>query len=302
MRIIADLHTHTRYSHGKGSVLNNVSAAMARGLQAVGITDHGPRSAPWVGASIAALSAMRKEVAQVDQRAVGIRVLAGVECNIISARGELDVPEAMRQELDLVLAGLHPGILPASGRDWLWLTGNNWAARFSHRMRRRARLLNTEAVVAAVYHNEIDVITHPGHHLDIDTAELARACAQRGTAMEINASHESSPAYVRVAAAQGVRFVINSDAHRPADVGGLGRAIAIAKAAGLEPEQVVNSDRGGFFDWLEERQVSRKGGGEGWADWAAQEASHRDEGEQERPAQRQSSYWTDWSQQNGKIH
>lgn len=305
LRIIADLHTHTRYSHGKGSVVDNVAVGLARGFAAIGVTDHGPRSAPWVGASLRQFAAMRREVAEVDRRAVGMRVLAGVECNIISVQGELDLPAEVRNSLDLVLAGLHPGVLPASGRDWLLLTANNWAAKFSAKMRRKARVVNTEAVVQAVYNNEIDVITHPGYHLDIDTVELAKACAACDTAMEINARHgEMSVAYVRSAAREGVRFVINSDAHKPADVGNLARGIAVALAAGLEPEQVVNSDRGGLFGWLESKQGRRQQGKAGWADWAEQPDLDRAQGErrEDRPEERQRSYWADWSQQGNKVH
>jgi putative hydrolase len=304
LKIIADLHTHTRYSHGKGTVMDNVTVALARGLEAVGITDHGPRSAPWVGASLGDFAAMRGEVAEIDRRAVGIRVLAGAECNIISVRGELDLPGEVRNTLDIVLAGLHPGALPASGRDWLLLTGNNWAAKFSATLRKQARSINTQAVVEAVYTNEIDVITHPGYHRDIDTTELARACAQRETAMEINARHrEMTVAFVRAAARQGVRFVINSDAHKPSDVGNLARGIAVAMAAGLEPEQVLNSDRGGLFQWLQSKQARRRGLEAGWSDWAAQRPLDKETTDpRERGAERQRSYFNDWSDQGGKIH
>lgn len=305
MKIIADLHTHTKYSHGKGSVVDNVSVALGRGLEVVAITDHGPRSAPWVGASLRDFTAMREEVAEVGRRAVGIQVLAGAECNIISARGALDVPDLIRQDLDIVLAGLHPGILPASGRDWLLLTGNNWLAKFSDNLRKKARVLNTQVVCEAVYNNEIDVITHPGYHLDIDTNELARACAQRETAMEINARHhEMTVAYVRAAARQGVRFVINSDAHKPSDVGNLARGIAVAMAAGLEPEQVVNSDKGGLLEWLAAKKKRRKGYQEGWAEWSEQRPLDREatSPREREPERGRPTTWTDWSQQGGKIH
>lgn len=306
MKIIADLHTHTRYSHGKGTVLDNVTVALARGLKAVGITDHGPHSAPWVGATLEDLRMMRREVAEIDRRAVAIRVLAGVECNIISADGDLDVPEALRQKLDIVLAGLHPGVLPKTGRDWFSLSAENWAARFSGSWRRRARRDNTRALVEAVLRHEIDVITHPGYHLDIDTVELANACAAKGTALEINASHNAMTVqFCRIAAQQGVRLVINSDAHDPSAVGNLTRGLAVARAAGLRPEQILNSDRGGLFDWLEERKARRAGPPSDWADWAEQPGLNRLQGPPEPggPAGRETgqSPWLDWSKQ-GKLH
>ncbi len=302
MRIIADLHTHTRYSHGRGTVLDNVTVGLARGLQAVGITDHGPRSFPWVGASLRDFDAIRAEVADLDRRAVGIRVLAGAECNIISAAGELDLPVAVRQQLDIVLAGLHPNVLPRSGRDWLALTGRNWAARFSPSWRRRAREANTRAAVEAVLRNDIDVFTHPGYGLEIDTAELARACAARDTAMEINARHGAiTVEYCRIAAREGARFVINSDAHRPEDVGSVLRGLAVARAAGLTPEQVLNSEGGDLFGWLE-RKKRRRRELRGWADWAAQPGPRRErEHQRESGHRRGRSFWTDWADQ-GKVH
>ena len=41
-RMVYDHHTHTIYSHGKGSIEDNVRVAAARGLKSVAVTDHGP--------------------------------------------------------------------------------------------------------------------------------------------------------------------------------------------------------------------------------------------------------------------
>lgn len=282
--------------------MDNVLSGMARGLEAVGIADHGPRSAPWVGASVKQLRAMCREVREVDRRTVGLKVLAGAECNIASAKGDLDVPDEVLAELDVVLAGLHPGIRPRSSRDWFILTGANWAARLNPALRQRVRIQNTKAVAEAVRRNRIDVITHPGYGLDIDTTELARACAARDTAMEINARHhEMTVAYCRAAARVGARFVISSDAHSPAEVGNLSRGERVAAAAGLLPEQVLNSDKGDLFGWLERKRQGRAWQG-GWADWAAQPASQQGRREREEQAGgRRESYWTDWADQ-GKVH
>lgn len=306
MKIIADLHTHTRYSHGKGTVTENVTAALSRGLRAVGITDHGPRSAPWVGASVRGLRAMRREVTDINSRTVGIRVLAGAECNIASARGDLDVPLSVRKELDIVLAGLHPGILPQSGKDWWVLTGGNWAAKFNPGLRRKARTNNTKAVVEAVLRNDIDVVTHPGYHLSIDTNELARVCAMRDTAMEINAHHqEMTVEYCRAAASKGVKFVVSSDAHRPADVGNVDRAVSVARQAGLQPQQILNSEGGNLWAWLERKQQQRNNRTP-WADWAEQPPVDRERTSQQQPPRPERARggrtpWTEWSEQD-KVH
>ncbi|MCR4398817.1 MAG: histidinol-phosphatase, partial [Firmicutes bacterium] len=145
------------------------------------------------------------------------------------------------------LAGIHLHVIPRTARDGVRLVVNNLtAARWSRSMSRRARADNTKALVEGVRRHRIDIITHPGLHVNVDTAELARACASRGTALEINSYHGSGgPDYVRVAARQGVRFVLSSDAHSPAEVGMVEAAARIARAAGLPPEQIINTAAGG---------------------------------------------------------
>ena len=41
MKITLDLHTHTTYSHGKGSILDNAISAKQKGVEGIAITDHG---------------------------------------------------------------------------------------------------------------------------------------------------------------------------------------------------------------------------------------------------------------------
>ena len=108
-------------------------------------------------------------------------------------------------------------------------------------LKRKARTENTKAIVAAVYTNEIDIITHPGLHISIDTPELARACVKKETALEINARHGiKSVAFVQAAAKEGVKFAIGSDAHNPKQVGRLEAGVKAAQLAGLTPDQVIN--------------------------------------------------------------
>lgn len=240
--IVADYHTHTKHSHGKGSVLDNVRAASLLGLKEIGITDHGPANLFGVGVeSFATFDVIRQEVARAQELYPDVRVLLGVEANVVSEEGEIDVPLELQETLDIVLVGLHPLVRwkpPSSG---VSLVGLNLVSAWTGRNRERARERNTRAIVNAVLRNRVHVVTHPGYRLPIDTRALAQACAKTGCAMEINAGHDHTTVeYIRIAHDQGARFVLGSDAHSPERVGDLAKAALLAQRAGLGADAIVN--------------------------------------------------------------
>ena len=54
-KMLFDYHTHTTFSHGKGSIEDNVKEAVKKGLKAIAITDHGPGqriSVPYIASAI----------------------------------------------------------------------------------------------------------------------------------------------------------------------------------------------------------------------------------------------------------
>lgn len=243
MELVADYHTHTVHSHGAGTVEQNVRAAQERHLSAVAITDHGP--ANWFGLGVKepeVLLSIRKEIERVEQERPDIQILAGVEANVVSLDGDLDVPADLLRDLDVVLVGLHPMVHCRSWRDAFHLGLLNLAGRASGGLYRPGRETNTQALEEAVTRHEVDIVSHPGLHVSIDTPRLAAACAAAGTALEISAGHPyMTPAFVQAARTEGAVFAINSDAHSPAEVGRLDAGRAVAEAAGLAPALVINA-------------------------------------------------------------
>ncbi len=241
-RVIADYHTHTKYSHGTGTIYDNAKVAKERRLEILGIADHGPANWGHIGSTdLKVFEKIIEETKKVQQEISGIRILSGTEANIVSFQGDLDIPLELQKRLDQVLAGFHVTICPKSLRDGVQFMSSWILSRLSPRERQIARNNNTKAVISAVFRNEIDIITHPGLNISIDTPELARACVKKGTALEINTLHGiKSVDFIEIAAREGVKFAIGSDAHQPERVGSLSSGVAAAQKAGLKPEQVLN--------------------------------------------------------------
>lgn len=250
--LIADYHTHTVHSHGRGTIAENAQAAAARGLVEIAITDHGPALASGAGLrNPGAMEHIRSQVEAVNAAhgdggiggGRGLAVLQGVEANVMSRDGDLDLPDEVLSRLDIVLAGLHP----AAGRDGIWGSVMGYwehaiLPHLSARIGRRQLENATKALTETAIRRPVDIIVHPGMRMAVNAADLARAAAQHGVALEINSSHgKLDVASCRAAAKQGCFFAVDSDAHSPGRVGDLGLGAHIARQARVDPERIVNT-------------------------------------------------------------
>lgn len=241
IRLYADYHTHTVYSHGTGDIIDNVMAARKKGLREIAITDHGIRHFAY-GVKSKDIPRMREEIDRINDNNEGIKVLLGMECNIISTDGDIDMNDEIRKYLDILLVGFHMMVLPKNMKEFLNIYGRNYTSKIFNIGTEGIAKINTESMIKAIQRHKIDIITHPGARIPLDTTLVARAAAKAGTAMEIN-SHSSymRAEHVIAAAKEGVRFVIDSDAHRPEDVGNLQNGLDIAEEAGLKSDQIINA-------------------------------------------------------------
>jgi putative hydrolase len=241
MKIFADYHTHTIYSHGKGTIEDNVKAALEKGLEEIAITDHGPNHILF-GIKKENFRKIRDEIYRINEKYPQIKVLMGVEANLISLEGDIDVPDELMKYLDILLLGYHMGVLPKDFYSGINLFGKNTLGYFVKALRPVIREQNTDAIIKAINKYKIDIITHPGAKVDIDTKRLAEAVSIKGTALEINSGHGYiTSEYAKIAKEAGARFVIDSDAHTPARVGDFKRGIDIAEKAGLLIKDIINA-------------------------------------------------------------
>lgn len=213
MKINFDLHTHTIYSHGKGTIDDNARTAAEKGIYGIGITDHG-FSHPAFGMRRKKLDEMAN-FCEEAQKAHGVKVLLGIESNLRGESGSIDVVEKDYPKLDLILAGVHRFIYYKSLGDFFHLLcGNVIRSALNSQPSKRLVEYNTRCYVNAVKHNPIDVLTHVGYLCFCDPVEVAKVCADYGTYMEINTkkTHLTDEQWQKVLDT-GVRFVVDSDAH-----------------------------------------------------------------------------------------
>jgi putative hydrolase len=233
MNIIADMHTHTISSGHGYSTINELAAEAARkGLAAMAITDHGP-ALPG-GPHVYHFGAMRF----IPETIHGVRILRGIEANILDTGGTLDLPEPYLRKLDFVMAGLHEGC---------GFTGED-------------RIRNTEAVISAMENPLVKAISHPGNPLfPLDYQAVVAAAARTGTALEMNntsfsiSRKGSSPNCELLAgliARMGAPLVIGSDAHIAQMVGEFADAVAVIEEAGVTEAQVINASLARLLGFL----------------------------------------------------
>jgi putative hydrolase len=260
--ITADYHTHTRYSDGKGSIEDNVLAAISKGLKKIAISDHGFNHIR-IGMKLKDIDKMRSEIDKLNERYPSIKVLLGVEANPISLNGQIDVPDHLINRFDLISVGYHRAVTPIAIKDaWQLFLRNRLNAIYRNEKYELSQM-NTLALINSIERYPISIITHPGAKAQIDIRLLAKHAAKKNVALEINPHHDvyltrkdkairkatshqqispKNVEYVKIALEEGASFVINSDAHTPLEVGDFDVALRIAELAGVPVNRIINAE------------------------------------------------------------
>ena len=242
IKLFADYHTHTIYSHGTGTIMDNVVVARDKGLREIAITDHSFSHFSF-GVKRENMKKIRWEIDEINEKYKDIKVLLGLECNIISRDGQIDLDDETMKYMDIVLLGYHMMVRLKGIPSFVNIYGKNYISKISKAMAEEMRQSNTDIMINAIKKHKVDIITHPGARISMDTGRLAETAAKVGTALEINSkSNIMTVDYLKVAAGHGARFVINSDAHKPHDVGNFRNAIELAESADLTSAQIINAD------------------------------------------------------------
>lgn len=242
MELQGDYHTHTYYSDGEGSIEDMVLGAISKGLKEMAITDHGPANRLFKG-EMKDFLRFKEEIKTLKVQYPQIRLFLGVEANIISEEGDLDLSLDIIEELDLLLAGLHLNIVSSKGFGSFFRSKNVLHSYLSSYLFPGIREVNTMAVIGAMKRYPIHILTHPGLHMDIDTRRVAEVAASQGTFMELSSRHRRvGVEYIKTVAQAGASLIVSSDAHHPEEVGEISSLYPIIRESGLDSSFFVNLD------------------------------------------------------------
>jgi len=243
MLLYGDYHTHTLYSHykhGKGTVLENASVAADKGLKQIAITDH--------GFNHEVFGIKRKEIPQLQEDILnakeisGVDILLGVESNIISLDGDIDIKEEDYEFLDILLMGFHKMVHTNSMKDKMLLSWANYFEAFKPSKERISR--NTTAFLKTLDKYPIDIITHLNYGFQTDTLAVAKMAKQKGVFVELNGKRINfTQEEIEIMTAEGVKFIVNSDAHSPERVGEANNAMNLIYKYNIPLSQVANIDK-----------------------------------------------------------
>jgi len=223
--IKGDLHVHTEWSDGHGSIEEMALAARQRGYRYLAITDHSAGRGIAHGLTAERLRQQLAEIKRLNQSLEGIHILSGSEVDI-RADGSLDFDDELLSQLDVVVASVHS----AMGQD-------------------EARM--TQRVIRAMNNPHVDILGHPTCRLlgerppvAIDMEAVFQAARQSNTALEINAMPsrlDLKDVHIQRAKELGGKLVISTDAHSSEQLDHIRFGVGMARRGWCEPHHILNT-------------------------------------------------------------
>jgi len=220
-----DLHTHSNWSDGRHEIAVMARAAREHGRAYIALTDHSQSLTIAQGLTPERFVARAAEIAAVNARADGARVLNGAEVDILPD-GSLDLPDDCLSSLDVVVASVHTAL-------------------------DQPKDVITQRVLVALRSPHVDILAHPtSRRLDrrgetsVDMEAVIAQAVKTGTALEINSSPfrlDLNDTWARKAREAGATLAIDTDAHYPAEFDSVRFGVAIGRRAGLTAERVLNT-------------------------------------------------------------
>jgi DNA polymerase (family 10) len=219
------IHFHTTRSDGKNTLAEMVDAARATGASYVGLADHSQAATYANGLTPERVLEQFDEVDAHNRNAPDIRVLKGIEVDILGD-GALDYDDELLARFDFVIASVHSAM-------------------------KLSETKMMERIERALRHPSVNIFGHPTGRLllkrdayAVDMDRVVRMAVDFGVALEINAHPQRLDTDWRVIRRSrdlGVRYVICPDAHRTGDLAYSRYGVDVARKGGLARSDVLNT-------------------------------------------------------------
>jgi len=223
--IRGDLQMHTTASDGRNSIEEMGEAAKKLGYEYVALTDHSKAVTVANGMDDKRTLAQIKKIRAAQERVPGIRLLAGIEVDILK-NGSLDLSNDVLAQLDVVVASIHSFM----------------------NLDREAM---TDRILAAIENPYTQILAHPTGRLLLrresfayDMEKALDAAKKNGVAVECNAYPDRldlNDVHLRMARERGVKVVISTDAHSTTHFRMMKYGVITARRGWLEKKHVLNT-------------------------------------------------------------
>ncbi|MDD4940591.1 MAG: DNA polymerase/3'-5' exonuclease PolX [Candidatus Omnitrophica bacterium] len=224
--IQGDLHVHSNWSDGSNTIAEMAQAARASGYSYIAVTDHSPSLKVAHGLSAVDLRKKRREIDSLNEKMKPFRILFGTEADI-DADGNIDYPDSVLKEFDIVIAAIHTG------------------------MKQPAEQI-TRRIIRACENPHVHIIAHPTGRLrgvrdayDLDLDAVFQKAKQTNTAFEINSYPDRmdlNDVNCRRAKEAGVKICINTDSHSIDQLVYIRFGLAMARRGWLTPQNILNTN------------------------------------------------------------
>ena len=240
MKIYGDYHTHTLHSHGKGSIEDNCKKAVEAGLKEIAITDHGFSHVLYRVKRDKLFGDIKREIEEVRKKFPEIKILLGIEANLMGLDGTVDLEEEDIEKLDIIVCGVHKFLRNTRFRDEIFFFLPNLCGFSTKKMITK----NTDAYIKMIEKYPIDIISHLNLGIRSNVKEIAKAAKHFGTYIELNGKKiVLTDEEIMIIANEGAEFILNSDAHSAERVGDFSVCIERAEKVGVPKEQIANWGR-----------------------------------------------------------
>ena len=237
MILLGDYHTHTVFSHGKGTIEENVKVAQKKGLKEIAIADHGFQHRLY-NIKRSDVPLMRKQIEDL-KKSHDINIYLSIESNLIGEDGTIDLTKDDEKNFDLIIMGFHKVIKANTLKDRFNFFMHNDLRKIFNTQKTIQK--NTDAYLRALDKNNIDIISHLNYGMPVDAPQIAKLAKQTGTYIELNGKRTIfSQQDIDKMIELDTQFIMDSDAHSPESVGEVNHPMNFALMHNIPTKLIVN--------------------------------------------------------------